>query len=233
MSARMYSTWSHELQQDDYDRKIDTHFAEIRLLREQRNVNCSKTKNLPSEILLMIFGLLEFEFRGYRHSHLEWYAVTHVCRTWRDAALHKPTLWIDFTEPHPRWARELFARSREAPLILRLCRQSATSLDFILNHIVEHPERIKTLAVSSKASFKAQILNKPAPYLETLKFVPSAHVDFPPDFLGGVAPRLQSLICGTSTFPDEARWLANLRTLCWSVHPQVSNLANLRRPAPS
>ncbi|KAF9499606.1 hypothetical protein BDN71DRAFT_127661 [Pleurotus eryngii] len=40
---------SQELE-DHYDTKINTHFAEIRTMRKQRNADCSKTRNLACEL---------------------------------------------------------------------------------------------------------------------------------------------------------------------------------------
>ncbi|KAF9492186.1 hypothetical protein BDN71DRAFT_1397071, partial [Pleurotus eryngii] len=112
----MTSTQSQELE-DLYDAKINAHFADIRLLREQRNADCSKTKNLPPEILSTIFGTLHRDI--VQHSYQEWIAVTHVCRTWRNIALDDPLLWSDITVVPTNWIPEAFARSKAAPLHLR------------------------------------------------------------------------------------------------------------------
>ncbi|KAF4606047.1 hypothetical protein EYR38_000092 [Pleurotus pulmonarius] len=207
---------SQELQ-DYYDSKIDAHLAEVRRLREERNANCSKTKSLPSEILVMIFGVLECTFRGTRHSHLQWFVVTHVCRTWRKVALSEPTLWVDFVNPPRKCARELFARTQEAPLILQLVDHPQDNLAFLFDHIVEHPERMKVLTIHTiSRPFRANLFTKPAPYLESLDILSETPTEFPPDFLGGFAPQLKSLKCNISHFPDQASWLANLTTLQWS-----------------
>lgn len=210
MRPEMISPPPQKLQPEDfYDRKIDAHFAEIRLLREQRNANCSKTKNLPPETLVMIFGFLEYQFRGGTHPHLEWNAVTQVCRTWRNAALNEPTLWIDFTEPHPKWIHELFARSQAAPLILRFDPVAQDGLEFLIDHVDEHPERMKSLEICTKEPFSG-LFNKPAPFLQAL--ITGDDIEFPPDFLGGVAPRLEFL-CSSGTLPLEASWLASVTKL--------------------
>lgn len=68
-------------------------------------------------------------------------------------------------------------------------------------------------------------LTKPAPLLESL--VTSVQVNFPPNFLGGVAPRLKSVTC-CGRLPPEASWLANLTKLeCGEVHLEATYMSNL------
>ncbi|KAG9226558.1 hypothetical protein CCMSSC00406_0005775 [Pleurotus cornucopiae] len=78
------------------DKQIHAHLAEIRLLREQRNAACSRTKVLPPEILSNIFGILDvtYNLKKVLYPHLRWKAVTHVCRAWRHVALNEPTISI-------------------------------------------------------------------------------------------------------------------------------------------
>lgn len=61
------------------DNHINAHFAEIRLLREQRNAACSRTRGMPPEILSKIFGIV---YRSCRHA----------------APLNEPTLWTEKVE---------------------------------------------------------------------------------------------------------------------------------------
>ncbi|KAG9222133.1 hypothetical protein CCMSSC00406_0009584 [Pleurotus cornucopiae] len=219
----MKSTQSQELE-DLYDAKINAHFADIRLLREQRNADCSKTKNLPPEILSTIFGILHCDITQY--SYQEWIAVTHVCRTWRNIALDDPSLWSDITVVPTNWIPEAFARSKAAPLNLRHggFYDTGETLNFIYKHVAEHPERIKRLYIHGKGDF-INSLTKPAPFLEHVDT--SWDVQFPPDFLGGVAPRLKSVSCHGS-LPLEATWLANLTRLeCFQVHLGAVYMSNL------
>ncbi|KAL4261748.1 F-box domain-containing protein [Pleurotus pulmonarius] len=220
----MTSTRSQELE-DLYDAKIDAHFAEIRLLRSQRNADCSKTKNLPPEILSTIFGMLHRDIA--QHSYQKWIGVTHVCRTWRNTALDDPSLWSNITVVPSKWIPEAFARSKAAPLDLRQggYYDAGDKLDFIFDHVAEHPERIKRLHFHGEPAAFINSLTKPAPFLEHVST--TGDVDFPPDFLGGIAPRLKSVSCGGS-LPLEATWLANLTRLeCQRVHLGAAYLSNL------
>ncbi|KAL4255127.1 hypothetical protein AB1N83_013241 [Pleurotus pulmonarius] len=183
----------------------------------------------------MILRALEYEFRCNHRAHPNWWAVTHVCRSWRNIALNEPTLWTDFTDPslHPSWIREVFDRSQTAPLTLhvRLDGPFVNPVPFIFDHVVEHPERIKQLVIiTGKTPFNASLFLKPAPYMESLSiFSTTSHgVEIPSDFLGGIAPRLQYLQCSDFKLPPEANWLAGLRRLeCQRVHPEANYLSNL------
>ncbi|KAL4255331.1 F-box domain-containing protein [Pleurotus pulmonarius] len=201
---------------DFYDSQIDTHhdIDELRILRERRNADCSQTRRLPPEILTKIFSILGTFHYEDRYTHLKWVAVTHVCRTWRDNALNEPTLWTDFTDIHPKWVREIFTRSKAAPLRLRYgyddC--SHNTLNFVVDALVKSPERIRELhAIDYDGSFIGQ-LTRPTPFLESFAIELGAGVSFPPNFLGGVAPRLRSVRC-TGPLPLEAGWFTNVRNL--------------------
>ncbi|KDQ31491.1 hypothetical protein PLEOSDRAFT_1096295 [Pleurotus ostreatus PC15] len=214
---------SKELE-DYYDNRIDACLAEARLLRQQRNADCSKTKHLPAEILSRIFGCLVY--CGHSDDFpLQWIAATHVCRTWRTIALNEPTLWADFTDVHPKWVREMFSRSQAAPLILRLSLDSAKHLGFIFEHALAYPARIGELRVSQQPFMPR--LTRPAPFLRALDI---GDVDIPPNFLGGVAPRLRTLNCsGNMHLPPEASWLENLTELnsLGGVNLQASYMSKL------
>lgn len=214
-----------------YDAQIDAHFAQIRILRERRNADCSQTRRLPQEIFSRIFGILRTSCYRSRYPHLEWKAVTHVCRTWRNSALNEPTLWTDFIKVHPNWVREIFARSKAAPLRLcyRDCGYPSDVLDFIVEALVRSPERIKELRIFEygEHSFIDRLV-KPAPFLESLVVDFGTPVNLPLDFLAGVAPRLRSIKCN-GNLPLEASWLASLRSLDYSgvLHIKASWLSKL------
>lgn len=201
---------------DFYDSQIDAHHdpGEIRTLRERRNADCSQTRRLPPEILTKIFSILgTFNYEG-QYTHLKWMAVTHVCRTWRDNALNEPTLWTDFTDIHPKWVREVFTRSKAAPLRLRYGYDECSSdaLDFVVGALVKSPERIRELQVVDYDGSFIDRLTQPTPFLEFLAVELGAPMTFPPSFLGGVAPRLRSVRC-SGPLPLEAGWLTNVRSL--------------------
>ncbi|KAJ8701751.1 hypothetical protein PTI98_000505 [Pleurotus ostreatus] len=180
-----------------------------------------------------IFGFLAHDFnldaerRLLRYPHLKWMPVTHVCRAWRNISLNEPALWTSFVSVHPKFIQEIFARTGTAPLTLRhdgLGDLASANLRCIFEHIVEHPERVKKLSVYAKVPF-VHLFNKPAPFLKILITAPD--VEFPPDFLGGVAPRLTYVNC-RGCLPPKANWLANITKLdCGQVYLEATYLSNL------
>ncbi|KAF4606075.1 hypothetical protein EYR38_000120 [Pleurotus pulmonarius] len=214
---------SKELE-DFYDNKIAACLADVRLLRQQRNADCSKTKHLPAEVLSRIFGSLAYCRHGYS-SPLQWIAATHVCHTWRNIALNEPSLWTDFTDVHPKWVREMFSRSKAAPLVLLQPRPlDPPDIAFIFDHVIEFPERIGELRMSSDQAFLDRLI-QPAPFLRSLVI---GEVNFPPNFLGGFAPRLRHLVY-LGNLPLEASWLENLTGLesFGGVYLEASYLSGL------
>ncbi|KAF4596705.1 hypothetical protein AB1N83_008268 [Pleurotus pulmonarius] len=201
-----------------YDSEIDNHFAEIARLRRKRNLDCSATRKLPAEILVQIFDIVVFSSRGASGYPLPWIAITYVCSSWRSVALDEPTLWTDFTNVHPKWLREVFARSKAASLRVRGGYDGASRRPhrFLLEAIIKSPERIQTLEIHFNNSFLAK-LTKPATCLEYL--VVNTEVTFPSNFLGGNAPRLRYVKC-LASLPTDASWLANLTSLeCHGMLP--------------
>lgn len=198
-----------------FDKQIHAHLAEIRLLREQRNAACSRTKMLPPEILSNIFGILDvtYNLKKVLYPHLRWKAVTHVCRAWRHVALNEPTLWSDFSDVHPRWTHEFLARSKAAPLRLRYYPglHRPEEHNFLLDTVIKSPERLKHLHIEYEGAFVRNQLTKPFPFLESIE-LSDASSTLPPDFLGGFAPRLRSAI-SHGHLNLGASWLANVAQL--------------------
>lgn len=206
-----------------YDTQIAVHTAEVRRLNEKRNADCSKTRKLHAEILTNIFGILQHSFESkdlWADTLSGWVKVTHVCRTWRAIALNEPTLWTDLAGAPRNWALEVFARSKAAPLRLRLGGPISGHHIQINDAVVAStPERIKYLDIYGSDIDR---LIKPTPFLESLTLHDLDEFDeFPFNFLGGFAPRLRSVHCeGTVRMPyTGATWLANMSRLeCKSMH---------------
>ncbi|KAF9497997.1 hypothetical protein BDN71DRAFT_516438 [Pleurotus eryngii] len=213
-----------------YDSQISEHLEEVRRLREQRNADCSKTRNLPAEILTKIIGILEHSDRdrwewGWNKLSA-WVQVTHVCRAWRAFALNEPRLWTNLVAVSPDWLTDVLSRSKSAPLRLRFSDGTRYSSKYIelLNTAVTSPERIEHLEIRSDSDLLSSF-TKPAPMLESLEI--RSNAEFPPDFLGGSAPRLR-YIKSTRALPLEASWLANVvRLECQKVHFEAAWLSQL------
>ncbi|KAF4597903.1 hypothetical protein EYR38_006295 [Pleurotus pulmonarius] len=210
-----------------FDTRISEHLSEVRLLREQRNAGCSKTRNLPTELLTKIFCILEHSARDPWCDYLsEWVGVTHVCRTWRTAALDEPRLWANLVLAPLKWVPELLARSKSAPLGLRFGdgARSVPVLAQIFDTAVASPERIAYLEIDSHIPLLSYF-TRPAPLLELLEI--RANDAFPPDFLGGWAPRLRH-VKSSRALPLQAGWLDGVvRLECEQVHFEAPWLAQL------
>ena len=111
---------------DEAIRLIDLQIANlcesIRILNGQRNSHLSISK-LPVEILTKIF-LLHQEDTTRRHPFrglepLDWIGITHVSQRWREIALNFSSLWIHIPFHHPKWAKEMIARSQHACPIVK------------------------------------------------------------------------------------------------------------------
>ncbi|KAF5311913.1 hypothetical protein D9619_003540 [Psilocybe cf. subviscida] len=110
------------------DAQISHYFDLIRDLRSQRNA-LVPISQFPTEVLCRIF----MEVRGgcdssrytnhwfwtktsYSEPSLEWIAVSHVSRHWREAAIREPRLWTDPPLNNSKWATIMLERSCMATL---------------------------------------------------------------------------------------------------------------------
>ncbi|KAI0044497.1 hypothetical protein FA95DRAFT_1496973, partial [Auriscalpium vulgare] len=93
---------------------------------QQHNSNLPSSR-LPPEIMSRVFTILvsiDPPTRTVRpvKIRLGWLSITHVCKRWRDIALHLPTLWADITFPFifdERWAAAFSSRARDMPLTIQ------------------------------------------------------------------------------------------------------------------
>ncbi|KAI0303372.1 hypothetical protein B0F90DRAFT_1710492 [Multifurca ochricompacta] len=77
---------------------------------------------LPNILLTHIFTLLLNDSQHIYHQHTSptCLHVSHVCRTWRDAALHCSLLWTNILFRPPEWTAIMLERSRTAPLTIEV-----------------------------------------------------------------------------------------------------------------
>ncbi|KAI0050352.1 hypothetical protein FA95DRAFT_1570589 [Auriscalpium vulgare] len=200
---------------------------------------------LPSEILAHIFECLalvkkphrdEFDWlTSERQSELGWIeSATHVCRSWRAAALGHPALWrsISFELGMP-WAREMLARARSAPLVIVQLHADAklqTETDAML---LAHCAQIRELRTTRHAEgwrFVQPILASPVPALEVFEVIVDG--ESPPmvtDLFGGRADRLEKIAIRNCAFA----WTCFPRSPLTQVVLQLSSNATRRgEPAP-
>ncbi|KAF4578232.1 hypothetical protein EYR40_001603 [Pleurotus pulmonarius] len=224
--------------EEQYDTQIRNYREEIRRLGCRRNMDCSATKKLPSEILSAIFRELITAYRRGRGPRC--LPVSHVCQVWRTVALNEPRLWSDLDGLSSGWLEECERRSKAAPLRIRYVRHSSISDDGddegnplfalsnssgspwvgstilsakaqkVLDPLFGQPGRLGRLHIEACEDDLMSSLDAPAPYLSTLNV---GRVDIPDGFLGGVAPRLQSVSIRVSRLSLGASWLDNVRHL--------------------
>ncbi|KZV65576.1 hypothetical protein PENSPDRAFT_543607, partial [Peniophora sp. CONT] len=187
---------------------------EVRAMRStlsqvyQKLNELSYANNLPSSVLQRIFLILSayepvpnhtWTTRARESSH--WTKVLDVCRSYRNAALACPQLWI--SPPLNLGSARFYAfmaRSRDSPIDLHLA--DAGSLpSTLLCEALQEPEdlaRIRILESSVPLGQEAlQALTCSAPSLETLRIAPPGllkdpgMMTLPENLSSGQAPRLR------------------------------------------
>ncbi|KAI0060842.1 hypothetical protein BV25DRAFT_1992643 [Artomyces pyxidatus] len=185
------------------------------ILRSSRNA-LAPVSRLPEAILTTIFLLLR---RNSTFVHdlddLTWLHVTHVCRSWRQAALDCALLWTDILFDPPDWAAEMLRRSKSAPLSVDISLEphaAVSKLDAACLALTR-VSHIRTLHLELAASdYTERIIHllrtQSADVLEHLsiqcsddtwqrdpeEIVQSRGIcELPVDIFGKVAPRLQRL----------------------------------------
>jgi hypothetical protein len=107
---------------DEAIRLIDLQIANlhesIRILNSQRNGHLP-ISTLPVEILTKIFLLHQHNVAG-QTLRLDWIGITHVSQRWREIALNFSALWTRIHFHHPKWAKEMIARSQHASPIVNV-----------------------------------------------------------------------------------------------------------------
>ena len=108
-----------------------------------------------------------------------WVVVSHVCRRWRDVALHCRALWTRLpVSVHPEWMAELLRRSGNAPLLISaasladdidpaLRQGREKSLELALGEL----HRMHRLCINAPQGLPrriVQLLAGPAPLLEVI-----------------------------------------------------------------
>ncbi|KAF6766128.1 hypothetical protein DFP72DRAFT_865646 [Ephemerocybe angulata] len=224
-----FSTKTQELL--DLDKAgVDVHHFRDRIMRRLRELrreveameglfnSTSPTSRLPPEVLSNVFIAVRDAGRG----NLLWTRVSHVCRRWRDIAIADPILWSDIGAIHLRFTPIMLARSKSAPLVVKLKR--LRSLD-----IFARESEIDFQSVLSKCPGRA-------PILERLILHAGG-------FLQGGAPSLRYLKVVGCTLPWKAmeKWMSGLTVL--NLHneghafnnrvPSTANLQQVLRHLPN
>jgi len=200
-------------------------------LKYRRNA-LAPISRLPPETLAEIFSLLPYSADDHEDvPYLEWIRATHVCRRWREIALHSPYLWnhINFTKLTLAGITEILARAKMSPLHFeaKTTHWSITRFNAFGTQLEAHISRIRDISISGKPQTVIERLVSPAPALVSLSLTDSYHEHFftqyiiPDSLFNGTAPkltRLELIGCGI-------RWksplLKGLKTLTirtpWSL----------------
>ncbi|KAI0308659.1 hypothetical protein OF83DRAFT_1160366 [Amylostereum chailletii] len=172
---------------------------------------------LPIEVLCKIFAIaaaidpmIVSTLRYYPLSarrKIGWIKVSHVCRSWREAALGCPTLWTNVPlHGGAFWRNAFLARSRAAAIDVTAPKVDREwySVSTILS---EHLHRVRKLSASIQNQNDLGFLSSPAPLLE--------HSDIDcfnnGSLFSGHAPRLTSVsISQPPAFPVHPTLYANV-----------------------
>ncbi|KAJ8521680.1 hypothetical protein ONZ45_g1655 [Pleurotus djamor] len=212
---------------NDFDAKIAASFVQMRHWCEERNRACSATRNVPAEILSMIFGHL-------LDGAMKWLAVTYVCRQWRMAALSDPSLWCDLTHVKGKWLDRFLTLAKASPLSVH-CVADGRSLDAVTEALIDLPERLGKLYITDCTDEILERLNKATPFLTRLTLDAFSWGEeaytITDGFLGGSAPRLRSFCLTSGAIPSNPSWLANVEDLAlrgsWAIEPATGGPARL------
>ncbi|KAJ8455113.1 hypothetical protein ONZ45_g19045 [Pleurotus djamor] len=232
--------------------------SEVRRLRELRNDQCSATRDLPAEILSIIF-----RFVSSSASHLwHWVALTYVCRGWRTVALGEPSLWGNLAQLRGRWLERSLSLAKATPLAISyfypdesedyssdssynadieepwISDDSESLYNFrdsevsthtmIMEGLLNSPERLGRLRIDNCTNKAINRLDKPAPFLSSLTL--EGKFNLTRNFLGDDAPRLQEVTIKGGIIPATSSWLLNLRKLSISISWGISGPAGDRIP---
>ncbi|KAI0316948.1 hypothetical protein OF83DRAFT_1172418 [Amylostereum chailletii] len=177
---------------------------------------------LPDEILAHIFhhlSAMEVPRSSYKPKPppgqaIGWILVTHVCRRWREVALHNPALWssVNF-DLGSTWAQEMARRSKHSPLNveslfgLQLSGVPPGALEIVREH-TWHLRHVQFYASYKQMQPIITALSVEAPQLRTLALTVDSSTAEPsdadvplPQFLGGSAPHLRTLHLSIPTLP--------------------------------
>ena len=157
--------------------RLDDEIAALTLvlcnLRSQKNT-FSLIFRLPPEILASIFIQCARSHQRNQRGIPDWVNVSYVCRHWRDVALNCSTLWSFLFASSQSWTDELLARSKTAPLKVRVDSdypKPSQELN-LLEKVAPQTGRIQDLRLRLTRREAERILSlfsSPAPLLQTLQ----------------------------------------------------------------
>jgi len=178
----------------------------VQQLKSRRN-SIVPVSRLPPEILVEIFSLLPFPVDDSKCvPYLEWICVTHVCRRWREIALHSLCLWkhINFTKLTLDGFTQILARAKMSPLHVeaKITPRSKARFNALRRQLEAHISHTCHLSISGKFQTVLERLVSPAPALVSLSLTRPSHpfsssqlecIIIPDSLFNGTAPKLTRL----------------------------------------
>ena len=163
---------------------------------------------LPQELLGKIFIHYARDYHNYSDPDSQtqnvptWVNVSYVCRYWRDAALDFSTLWTYHFVVSLRWTEELLARSKQAPLQIRITHNSSKSESWwssLIEKLMNRADHIQEFRLDFPEDCDHQILSQlsaRAPRLQNLRISANSYSEFsekPSVLFLGDTPALRTL----------------------------------------
>ncbi|TFK58866.1 hypothetical protein BDN72DRAFT_884120 [Pluteus cervinus] len=165
----------------------------------------SPTDRLPAEVLAEIFLAVAQECLNNSNGRqrLQWIAVTHVSRRWRNTALSCGRLWCSIQSGDPA-IREWLKRARGTALFVEL-KIGTTRDESTFNMVIRKLPQIQTLSIEISSSIRSETydslwpkimgaLSNPAPMLKSFRLDDrSFEQESPVTLLPDSAPLLRHL----------------------------------------
>lgn len=217
-------------------------YEEIAELQSIHNL-VAPINSLPPELLNMIFSCVE----DASTENTDLISVTHVCRHWRDIALHAPILWTRIALKHPEGVRTFLDRSKALPLRVSLSTEKLPIVATVRSLTAEiHRTRVLRVSIPPSLALDVvtQKLLQATPkleelFLERLQLPPGARRPTvalpevtPMEFDG--APLLSSLILRGMRLPYLPKGPCALTNICLEgALPTLFVLLDLLERSPS
>ena len=180
--------------------------------------------DLPDEILLAIFGFcVVYSPPPPPYEEDTWHTLVHVCRRWRFVVFGSPrrlNLRLLCMNGRPLKTLDIWP---ELPIVIHVDdRETCLPLPSVTNVIsmLKQNDRVCKIVIDNVPSplfEQVAAMAKPFPVLIELTLTQMSHMEepptFPDSFLGGSAPRLQSLCLYGFPFPEIGRLLSSTRDL--------------------
>ena len=169
---------------------------------------------LPDDVLLEIFNSHGYDYTYQEEREKVWQKLVHVCRRWRCIVLGSPrrlNLQLVCTTRTP--VRDMLDVWPAFPLIIESSGHPRGSMDNIIVAL-GCTDRVHQISLRIVQSFSLDILSAMQhPFPELTRLVLSLDDEtvpvFPDSFLGGSAPRLESLLLYDIPFPGLPKLLSS------------------------